>query len=110
MTATIVQVSVGPPRTLVDLDGWEFTSAVKKRAVTGRVAVTRDGVTGDRPADSSHGGPNMTVHAFAAAHYPWFEQRAGRAIEIPAFGENLTVAGVTEEDLRVGDEIRAGEA
>jgi MOSC domain-containing protein YiiM len=65
------------------------------------------GLEGDTQADLRvHGGPEKAVYAYAARHYaPWaLEWPALAPRFVPgAFGENLTVDGLTEADLCVGD-------
>lgn len=109
-SGTIERVCVGRVETFRDLDGREMTSAVRKRPVEEPVAITADGFGDDASAHPTHHGPNMWVHAFPAAHYAWFEARAGRRIPVPAFGENLSMTGCDEETVRVGDVVRAGTA
>jgi MOSC domain-containing protein YiiM len=106
----VLQVNVAMPEILLDDAGREFRSAVRKRPARGRVEATLDGLAGDGSTHPSHGGPQMKVHAFASEHYPWFSARAGRPLVPPVFGENLTMHGWVEEDVRVGDVVRAGTA
>jgi MOSC domain-containing protein YiiM len=92
----------------------EVPSAFVKTARQGAVAVTRLGLDGDEQADLSvHGGPEKAVYAYAAAHYPQW------ALEFPqlaahftggAMGENLTVSGLEEKAICVGDVHQAGSA
>ena len=92
----------------------QVPSAFVKTARSDAVAVTRLGLDCDEQADLSvHGGPEKAVYAYAAAHYPAW------ALEFPdlaahftggAMGENLTVSGLTEQDICVGDIHQAGSA
>ena len=53
-----------------------------------------------------HGGPEKAVYAYSAAHYaPWAAEwpELESRFRPGAFGENLTVDGLTEADLCVGD-------
>jgi MOSC domain-containing protein YiiM len=82
-------------------------SAFVKHAVTGSVHVGTLGVDVDTQADLRvHGGPEKAVYAYAAAHYPlWaaeFPELAPRFVS-GGFGENLTINGISEVDLCVGD-------
>lgn len=82
-------------------------SGFVKRAVAGVVRVRRLGIEGDAQADLRvHGGPEKAVYAYAAAHYPRWKadepHHTGRLVH-GAFGENLTIAGLEERDLCVGD-------
>ncbi len=82
-------------------------SAFVKRNVSGPVHVGLVGLDVDEQADLRvHGGPEKAVYAYAAAHYPeWaadFPELASCFVP-GSFGENLTIAGLVEQDLCVGD-------
>ncbi len=95
-------------------------SAYGKRAVNGPVAVGPLGLAGDEQADLTvHGGLAKAVYAYPAEHYPFWEQ-ARREAGVPAgadaglldaplpsgaLGENLTVEGLHESELWVGDRL-----
>lgn len=71
----------------------------------------RHNLDGDRQSDPAvHGGEFKAVYAYVAEHYAWWRQTLGRDIEPPGFGENLTVRGLGEHAVNVGDVFRAGEA
>ena len=56
-----------------------------------------------------HGGPNQAVYVYPAEHYPeWSEDYDVREFPWGSFGENLTVRGLREEDVRPGDRLRIG--
>ena len=107
----MVGVQVGTVQPLqVGHDLWEM-SGIRKHAVAGRVAVRALGLQGDEQADLTvHGGLSKAVYAYPLAHYEFWraEQRAvGRSGDLPygSLGENLTVTGVLEESLFVGDTL-----
>jgi MOSC domain-containing protein YiiM len=89
-------------------------SAFRKHYVEGPVLVGLLGLAGDEQADLTvHGGPEKAVYAYASEHY------ATWSAELPehrekfvggGFGENLTVGGMLERDLCVGDVHRIGTA
>ncbi len=82
-------------------------SGFVKKTVDGPVEVTALGLAGDEQADLSvHGGPEKAVYAYPAAHYhAWAAEYPHHAALFVAggVGENLTIDGWTEADLRVGD-------
>ncbi|TBR25368.1 MOSC domain-containing protein, partial [bacterium] len=91
--------------------GKAVTTGFFKKPVEGRRAVTKAGIAGDRQADPRyHGGEFKAVYAYSADAYVYWEKELGRALEPGAFGENLTVAGMVDEELCVGDEVRVGTA
>lgn len=95
----------------IKIDGKDIATAIRKYPVTGKIAVNRLGLQGDEQADlTAHGGLAKAVYAYPAEHYAfWREQRSviGLSIDLPygSLGENLTLSGVMEEDLFVGDEL-----
>ncbi|KJK16524.1 sulfurase [Burkholderiaceae bacterium 16] len=82
------------------------------------VAVRPLGLAGDEQADLSvHGGLDKAVYAYPAEHFAWWNERrreahlpdAARPLAYGAMGENLTLEGVLETDLWVGDHLRIGD-
>lgn len=106
----MLSVQVGAVRPLAVGDE-RVMSGIRKHAVTGRVAVRALGLAGDEQADLSvHGGLAKAVYAYPLEHYD-FWRASQRALGLPAelphgsLGENLTVTGVLEESLYVGDTL-----
>lgn len=108
---TIVSVNVGRPSVL-RWRGREIRTAISKEPALGRVAVRRENLDGDRQADLLvHGGESKAVYAYPTEHYPFWRTELERH-ELPygAFGENLSVRGVLEPEVSIGDRFRAGSA
>ena len=89
-------------------------SGFVKQAVDGPVAVNPLGLDGDQQADLTvHGGPEKAVYGYAGGHYALWRaeqpQHAARMIE-GAMGENLTIAGLDESGICVGDVHAIGTA
>jgi MOSC domain-containing protein YiiM len=102
--ATLTSVQAGR---IAPLGPQRIASAFVKRNVPGPVHVGLVGLDVDEQADLRvHGGPEKAVYAYAATHYPrWtadFPALASRFVP-GSFGENLTIDGLTEHDLCVGD-------
>jgi MOSC domain-containing protein YiiM len=82
-------------------------SGFVKRERSGAVAVTSQGLEGDEQADLTvHGGKEKAVYAYSSIHYlSWsaeFPSLAG-AFNGGAMGENLTISGLEERDICLGD-------
>ena len=99
----------------VSIGGRAILTAIHKLPVPGAVQVLPMGLAGDEQADLSvHGGLEKAVYAYPAEHYPfWREARAQAGLtgidEVLPFGsvgENLTLQGVLEADVWVGDVIK----
>jgi MOSC domain-containing protein YiiM len=107
----VLSVNVGLPRKIV-LDGRPVSTGIYKAPVDGRVKVGKLNLARDAQADLSvHGGPNKAVYAYPSEHYAYW-QRELPGMELPwgAFGENLTIAGLLEDEARIGDCFRIGTA
>ena len=93
-------------------EGKTVTTSIFKTPVAGRVMVRRLNIDGDDQADRKvHGGYDMAIYAYAFEHYGFWERELNRQ-DLPhgQFGENLTVTGLSEESVRVGDTYRIGDA
>jgi MOSC domain-containing protein YiiM len=111
---SIASVQVAQARKVV-ISGRSILTAIHKTAVQGPVAVKPLGLQGDEQADLSvHGGLQKAVYAYPAEHYAfWLEARraagvAGIDNALPhgSMGENLTLNGLLEADVWVGDVLR----
>lgn len=105
-------IQVGPPRTYADDAAGPWTTGFYKQPITGPVWLGRTNLVGDGQADRvNHGGPDKAVCAYPADHFQFWAQELGRP-DLPggAFGENFTVAGLTEPDGCVGDVWTVGGA
>ena len=79
-----------------------------------RLALGRTNLDGDAQADlKNHGGPDKAVCCYAAEHFPAWRATLGKSeAEFPygAFGENWTLAGMTEDAVCIGDTYTVGTA
>ena len=107
-------VQVGVARK-VQISGRSILTAIHKTAVTGPVSVQPLGLLCDEQADPSvHGGLDKAVYAYPSEHYAFWQQarrEAGAAdiddaLPFGAMGENLTLSGLLEADVWVGDVLR----
>lgn len=105
----VISVNVGLPRS-VQVNGATVRSAIWKSPVAGRVAVKRNNLAGDEQSDLRvHGGPDKAVYAYPSEHYAfWAQELPGVELPWGAFGENLTIEGLLEQDACVGDRLRVG--
>lgn len=115
-TPAIVSVQIGQATCYEDAapaDGKSraWTTAFFKTPVAGTVRVTNLGLAGDEQADrKNHGGIDKAVLAYAADHYDYWNDALGK-VEMPygGFGENLTIRGLDEASVCIGDRWRAGD-
>lgn len=78
-------------------------SGFVKATLTGRVEVGSRGLPGDAHAYRHHGGPDMALCVFAADHLPRWRATGLDLPDLAAFGENLTLRGLVETEVRIGD-------
>jgi MOSC domain-containing protein YiiM len=111
---TLLSIQTAPARR-VQINGRAILTGIYKLPVSGMVPVLPLGLDGDEQADLSvHGGLDKAVYAYPSEHYPfWREARvqAGLtgiddALPFGAVGENLTLQGVLETDVWVGDVLK----
>ena len=112
----IMSIQVGLPQTLGfpqadDPAERIWRSAIYKLPVLGPVWAGRTNLEGDGQADLRvHGGEDKAVYAYPAEHYPlWRAELDLPEMPFGGFGENLTVSGLLEADVCIGDIYRAGD-
>jgi MOSC domain-containing protein YiiM len=106
---TVVSIHVGMPRRLLRESGEFLTGGAK--AEVSEAMLRFGGFEGDLVADRiHHGGPDRAACAYPAGHYAWWKSEYGYELGFGAFCENLTVEGLLEEGIFVGDILRIGDA
>lgn len=93
-------------------------TGIHKLPVCGPVQVGRMGLQGDEQADLTvHGGLDKAVYAYPAEHYAfWQAQRsasrkrdvADAPLPYGSMGENLTLTGLLETEVWIGDRLHVG--
>lgn len=106
----IVSVQVGLPR-VHDDRGRPLSTGIFKEPVAGPVRALSLGLEGDGQADLTvHGGRDKAVYAYSLDAYPEWSRLRGGVLPPGAFGENLTVDRLREDEICAGDSFRAGSA
>ena len=99
----------------VRIKGRDVLTAIYKQRVDGSVEVGPMGLQGDEQADLSvHGGLSKAVYAYPSEHYPFWQTVRAQAqvalwdepLQPGAMGENLTLSGLLENQVWVGDLLR----
>jgi len=108
MRVVSVNVSAG---TIIEWQGRRVLTGIFKQPVAGRVHVRKNGLDGDRQGDLTvHGGEFKAVYSYSVANYEWWNREFGRVLPPGMFGENLTIDGLDEETVAVGDRFSVGTA
>jgi len=107
--ASVISVNVGMSRD-VDWRGKKVTTAIWKEPVAGPVRVGRLGADGDQQADLvGHGGEQRALFVYQIESYRYWQKFLGRDdFPMGQFGENLTVSGMADDQVCVGDRYRVG--
>jgi len=107
----VESVNVGLPRAVL-WKGREVLTSIFKEPVAGRVAVRRLNLEGDQQADLKvHGGLSKAVYIYPADSYAfWRDQFPQMELPWGMFGENLTIWGLREDTVHIGDQLQVGSA
>lgn len=105
----IVSVNVGLPQTIM-YQGKELVTGIYKYPVSSSLHVSTIQLDGDGQADLTvHGGADKALCVYPEEHYAHWEQVLGQKMEAGTFGENLTVRGLLENEVCIGDTYAIGE-
>jgi MOSC domain-containing protein YiiM len=84
-------------------------SAIGKTVVK-KAELKKNGFIGDDVANHEfHGGVDRAVCIYPYEHYSRWEKVFNKKLRLPAFGENITAAGMTEAEVYIGDIYKIGE-
>lgn len=107
----LLSVNVGRPRP-VPHGGKLVETAIFKEPFAGPVMVRSTNLEGDRQADLvNHGGEHKAVYAYDHAMYDYWRRELSRDdFTFGQFGENLTVEGMPDDEVCIGDVCQIGTA
>jgi MOSC domain-containing protein YiiM len=83
-------------------------TAFVKAPVEGLLRLGELGFPGDEHVYEDHGGPDMAVLVYPFEHYTYWRERGLDLPAAGAFGENLTITGLVETDVHLGDVFEVG--
>ena len=108
---TVKSLNVSPPIE-VEYKGRKVTTGIFKKPVKGRYRVNKLNIEGDGQADLlAHGGEMRAVYVYSYDNYSYWEKELGRSsMPFGQFGENLTVEGLLDHEVFVGNQYRIGTA
>ena len=111
MMGMIVSVNVGLPQD-VAWQGRTVRTGVWKTPVTGRIFARRLNLDGDGQGDlRGHGGEQRAIMVYQLDSYRHWAKYLGRSDLVAGnFGENLTVEGLADNEVCIGDRFRIGGA
>jgi ferredoxin-NADP reductase/MOSC domain-containing protein YiiM/ferredoxin len=111
VSGRLLSVNVGGPRE-VSWRGRTVRTAIWKEPVSGPRMARRINIDGDDQADRrAHGGEHRAAFVYQLDSYRYWERELGRDdFTYGQFGENLTVEGLADDEVCVGDRYRIGGA
>jgi ferredoxin-NADP reductase/MOSC domain-containing protein YiiM len=107
----LLSVNAGMPKN-VPWQGKTVYTGVWKHPVDGPAMVRRLNIDGDGQGDTKgHGGEQRAVLVYQIESYRHWQGHFGRDdLSYGMFGENLTVDGLPDDEVCIGDRYRIGEA
>ena len=106
----LVNFAIGLPKKMKYGHDQEIDTGICKETIQ-EAFLTKEGFRGDGVADLRyHGGPDRAVCVYPHEHYGLWEQEFGSSLPPSAFGENITVTNMVEQDVCIGDIFRLGDA
>src|SRR4051812_46783326 len=113
MKPTLLSVNAAQVGELFVSDGGRMhriASGIHKQPINAPRMIRKLGLEGDEQADLTvHGGLEKAVYAYPVEHYPFWQAaqltalKHGQPLPYGSMGENLTIQGLLEQDVWVGD-------
>ena len=107
----IISTNVAMPTT-IEWQGQKVETGIYKYAVNNPIFLGFEDVVNDHVIDRRyHGGSDKACYMYSADHYPfWQTKYPNQDWKWGMFGENLTVSGLSESEIRIGDRFQIGGA
>ncbi len=106
----VESLNIGLPKKEIFGDK-EILTGICKKPILDSIHLRKSGFDGDGVGDAkNHGGPDKAVCVYSIDHYPYWENVLGIRLPPAAFGENLSISNLKEEDICIGDVFRLGTA
>lgn len=105
----INHVSVGVPQE-VEFEGRRVQTSIFKSPVDKEIPVLLENIEGDRQSDLTvHGGRDKAIYVYSNDYYEeWSRELGLQSLETSQFGENLTVSGCRDAEVRIESRYRFG--
>lgn len=105
----LLSINVSKPKP-IQYDGKTIRTGIFKEPVSGTVMLREKNIDGDGQGDLRvHGGTYKAIYGYPFEHYTHWQQELQRDdLTYGQFGENLTLEGLLEEKVRIGDVFQIG--
>jgi MOSC domain-containing protein YiiM len=107
----IISTNIAKPTT-IEWRGQKVETGIYKYAIESPIFLGPDDVVNDHVIDRRyHGGLDKACYLYSADHYPfWQNKYPNQDWKWGMFGENLTISGLNEAEIRIGDRFQIGDA
>lgn len=107
----IISTNIGQSKTIA-WKGKTVQTGIFKEPVEPSIFLTKTGVTGDVVANTDvHGGVDKACYLYSEDHYGFWKKKYPNVDwNWGFFGENLTVKGLLESKMHIGDILEIGES
>jgi len=108
----LVSINIARPQKInFDESKKQYRTGIFKKPVTEEVFLEENGFQGDGVGDTRfHGGKDLAVCGYFINHYKFWESELNRELRPGAFGENLSLTGIDETKINIGDQYSLGNA
>ncbi|MCG9126559.1 MOSC domain-containing protein [Candidatus Poribacteria bacterium] len=105
----LLSINVSKPKP-ISHEGKIIYTGIFKEPVSGTVMLREMNIDGDGQGDLKvHGGTYKAIYGYPIEHYTHWQQELGRDdLSYGQFGENLTVKGMLEDEVHIGDIFQIG--
>ncbi|MHB9142861.1 MAG: MOSC domain-containing protein [Paludibacter sp.] len=107
----IISTNIAEP-IMIEWNGEQVQTGIYKYSVEAPIFLEPEDVVNDHVIDRRyHGGKDKACYLYSADHYPfWKTKYPDQDWRWGMFGENLTISGLDESEIRIGDRFRIGQA
>ncbi len=107
----VISTNIGKPTT-IHWNGKEEQTGIFKYPTNEALYLGKTDVTKDTVIDRKHhAGINKACYLFSLDHYPYWKKMYPKLKwDWGMFGENLTIEGLNEAEIRIGDIFKIGNA
>lgn len=107
----IISTNIGEP-VVIEWRGQKLETGIYKYPVDKPIYLGKEDVVHDHVIDRRyHGGVDKACYLYSAEHYQFWQQKYPEIrLQWGMFGENLTIKGLDESKIRIGDKFKIGTA
>ncbi len=107
----VLSTNIGKPQ-LIEWRGQQIETGIYKYPVNEPIFLGSEDVVADHVIDRRyHGGVDKACYLYSADHYSFWKNKYPEAdFNWGMFGENITMSGLNESQIHIGDRFQLGEA